>query len=29
MAISDPHTRTDEETVFTGESFDLARDAKD
>jgi hypothetical protein len=29
MAISDPHTRTDEETVFVLESFDLERDAKD
>jgi hypothetical protein len=29
MAIGDPHTRPDEETVFVSESFDLARDAKD
>jgi hypothetical protein len=29
MAIGDPHTRTDEETVFMSESFDLTRDAKD
>jgi hypothetical protein len=29
MAIGDPHTLPDEETVFFSESFDLARDAKD
>jgi hypothetical protein len=29
MAIGDPHTRPDEETVFVSESFDLARDARD
>jgi hypothetical protein len=29
MAISDPHTRTNEDMVFVLESFDLARDAKD
>jgi hypothetical protein len=29
MAIGDPHTRPNEETVFVSESFDLARDAKD
>jgi hypothetical protein len=28
MAIGDPHTLVDEETVFVSESFDLARDAK-
>jgi hypothetical protein len=29
MAIDDPHTCPDEETVFISESFDLARDARD
>jgi hypothetical protein len=29
MAIGDPHTRPDVETLFVSESFDLARDAKD
>jgi hypothetical protein len=29
MAIDDPHTCPDEETVFISESFDLARDVRD